>query len=59
MSDGISAAEEPFAESVRKHAFERGYVELRFNPSTMSWAWHKPDQATGPDGTIYVRRPDR
>jgi len=59
MSEAISAADEPLAETVRKHAFEHGYVELRFNPRTMWWAWHKPDQAVGPDGRIYVRRPDR
>lgn len=40
---------------VRKRAFGQGYTELRFNPETMGWAYHKPDQAVGDDGRVYVK----
>lgn len=39
---------------VRRRAIAEGYTELRFNPETMGWAYHKPDQALGEDGHTYV-----
>lgn len=41
---------------VERRAFEDGYTELRFNPKTLGWAYHKPDQTGVVNGTIYVRR---
>jgi hypothetical protein len=41
---------------IERCAFASGFTELRFNPGTMGWAYHKPDQAVGPDGRIYVRK---
>lgn len=43
---------------IGERAFEQGYTELRFNPDTMGWAYHKPDQAVGDDGRVYVRKRD-
>lgn len=40
---------------VRMTAFEQGYTDLRFNGETMSWAYHKPDQAVGEDGRVYIK----
>ena len=47
-------AEVSINEIIRCRAILQGYTELRFNPETMSWAWHKPDQAVGEDGRLYV-----
>jgi hypothetical protein len=41
---------------IERRAFEQGFTELRFNPETMGWAYHKPDQAVGADGRVYVRK---
>lgn len=46
---------EPTSDTIRKFAHEQGYTDLRFNPATRSWAWHKPDQAVGADGRLYIR----
>lgn len=40
--------------SLGERALEQGYTELRFNPKTRGWAYHKPDQALGADGRVYV-----
>jgi hypothetical protein len=53
LSDGMGS----FAplDSVEKVAAERGCTGLRFNGRAMGWAYHKPDQALGEDGRLYVK----
>jgi len=41
--------------SLRERAVERGYTDLRFDPETMSWGYHKLDQAVGEDGRTYTK----
>ena len=38
-----------------EQAQSQGYTELRFNPDTRGFAYHKPDQAVGEDGRLYIR----
>jgi hypothetical protein len=45
---------EPLSDTIRNHAHALGYTELHFNPQTMGWSWHKPDQVLGADGRLYV-----
>ncbi len=42
-------------DEIRKRAIQGGYTELRFNPETTGWAYHRPDEAVGMDGRRYVR----
>lgn len=44
-------------EAISARAHRRGYTDLRFNPETMGWAYHKPDQAVGADRRRYVLAP--
>lgn len=41
--------------ALSERALEQGYTDLRFNPKTMGWAYHKPEQALGEDGRLYVK----
>lgn len=41
--------------SLSEHALTQGYTDLRFDQKTMGWAYHKPDQAVGHDGRLYVK----
>lgn len=54
--EGAIALSDPLAHVLRSQAHDHGYTILVFNPTRMSWAWHKPDQAVGPDGTVFVSR---
>lgn len=46
--------ESPLSEVTRR-AVEGGFTELRFNPETMGWTYHRPDEAVGEDGRRYIR----
>lgn len=48
----------PIGNVLRERALAQGYTDLRFNSETMSWAYHKPDQAVGEDGRTYVKARD-
>lgn len=41
--------------SLSEHALAQGYTDLRFDQKTMGWAYHRPDQAIGGDGRLYVK----
>ena len=43
--------------SAHELALEHGYTQHRFNPETMGWAYHEPDQSVGDDGRRYVMVP--
>lgn len=53
LSDGMGSFVP--IDSVEKVAAERGCTGLRFNGRTMGWSYHKPDQAVGEDGRLYVK----
>ena len=41
---------------IQKRVISSGATELRFNSETMSYAYHKPDQAVGGDGRLHVSK---
>lgn len=53
LSDGMGYRSP--LKAITDRALEQGYTDLRFNPKTMGWAYHKPDQAVGEDGRFYVK----
>lgn len=56
LSNGEAVLPLSVNEEVRKRALSSGHTELRFNSETMGYAYHKPDQAVGEDGRVYVRK---
>lgn len=53
--ESLLAPHDNLRNEVERRATEGGYTELRFNPETMGWAYHRPDEAVGEDGRRYVR----